>query len=332
MYIDQQSDTGKKALYKLMGAINDPGLKTTLKTTNFDPKSISEVDAKAFALPSKRQFPVNTPENTVLSKVYYDAQRPTMATADAESIGKVLDVHLGLHSIPEDTFQYKTAAEGTPEKTIESVCLLPEHNFCKVASVTDLSQASILFDAGHSNLQLSDRVEFASNFIKAAEALDAKVDSAEILKYAGMLDYDPVHTQCALELRSGMASRKGGDSSAFYKLAAALENLTEVPTVEELRKLADTIVDMDQAAGITETDYHGGIESPYGVVFSKQSNEASEVTEGESNSAQQLTKADIIGKYGDDVLEQVELADGSIDYAALDNVIKSTIGIGGAKK
>jgi len=41
-----------------------------------------------------------------------------------------------------------------------------------------------------------------------------------------------------------------------------------------------------------------------------------------------MSKADIVGQFGDDVLDIVEKKDGSIDYEALQNVARLVSGLG----
>jgi len=332
MYTDPQSDKGMKSLYKMLGSISNPELKATLKATSFDPTSVAGAPSSSYALPSKRLFPVNTPENTTLSKVYYDAQKGAMPKADVDSIGKTIDTHLALHGVPEGQFTYKEAqaAENKDEKKMKNPqYMLPKHELCKVASSLDLGPAAKLFEEGLDELQLYDRVEYARNFVKAASELGVRIKSPDILKYAGVLDFDAVHAQYALELRSGLARRKGKPTEKFNKLACALSEFAGTPTREELIKLAEVITELDKESGITEKDYArnraNGIDAPHGVVFSKLANEASEAMEGTPDNSfniENMTKADIVGKYGEDILDAVENADGTIDYEALKEAVR----------
>jgi len=315
MYTDQQSDPSKKLLYSLLGNVKDEALRTSLKGSSYDGPGMAKLPQSKFAQPGQRKFPVDTPENTALSKVYFDHQAGSMPKADADSIGKSLNVHMQLHSLPEDAFSYNTeqAMPKVAEDTPEGKYLLPEHEFCKVASKGDLAKAEVLFDSGFDQLRLSDRVTFSTNFLKTAEEFSFVVTSENIEKYAGVLDYDSMHTQYALELRSGLASRRGHSTDGYRKLAAALDSVQGKPTKKELKKLASLIEGMDKEAGIEEKDYDKTIHSPQGVVFSKVADEPSEVTENTEG----MSKADIVGKYGEGALEIVEDEDGTLNEEAV---------------
>ena len=325
MITDQQTDRSRQTLHKLLGGIADPGFKETVKSTNFDTNSLANADSTSFADPGKRMFPVNTPENAILSKVYFDGQKTAMQGTHAETIHKNLSKHLALHNIPESQFAYKTAEDTSPQEPEgleEPVYLLPEHQFCKVATERDLAVAEKVFERGVDRLQLADRVTFARNFVKVSEDLERPINSEEIMKYASMLDFDAVHTQCALEMRTGLARRRGIQEEGFRKLAQTLEKFSGEPSREELQKLAEVITDLDKQAGFTEKDYKVFIESPYGAVFARAREELSKIAEDTQDSIKTMTKSDIVGKYGADVLEMVETEDGQIDYDALKSVVQ----------
>lgn len=315
MYTDQQSDQSKKLLYGLLPNIKDKELAANLKASSYDGPALATLHQSKFALPGKRKFPVDTPENTALSKVYFDHQAPSMPKADLDSVGKSLDAHMELHGLPSESFTYNSADElpKVAEDQPEGTYLLPEHEFCKVASKEDLTKAEVLFDSGFDQLKLSDRVAFSTNFLKTAVEYSYVITSENIEKYAGMLDYDSAHTQYALDLRSGMASRRGHSSEGYRKLAAALDTVQGTPTKKSLKKLASLIEGLDKEAGILEKDYDKTIHSPQGAVFSKIANEPSEVTENTEG----MSKADIVGKYGEGALDIVEDEDGGLNEEAV---------------
>jgi hypothetical protein len=314
----------------MLGTLENQELKQKLKNITFDPGSLKDATPKAFAHPGKRMFPVNTPENTLLSKAYFDGQAQALDPTEAKTIGDNIDKHLSLHNLPGDQFIYKQAADNSTDKPVvlkEPAYMLPEFAFCKVASASDLNTARKLFHKSNSRLQLADRVEFSKNFIKVAKELKQPIRSEEIMKYAGTLDFDPVHTQCALELRSGLARRKGKSSAKFRKLASALKDFSGNPSRDELVKLAHVVTGLDEDAGISEKDYNDFIESPFGVVFTKVASEASEAMETQGKDLDKLSKAEIVGQFGDSVLDIVENPDGSIDYDALKNVDRLAKGL-----
>jgi hypothetical protein len=335
MYIDQQNDKGRKTLFSLVGDIENTELKNKLKNTHFDPNSITNAKNKDFALPGRRKFPVNTPENAILSKAYFEYQKDSIPQTEAKQIAKTLNTGLALHKVAADQFVYKQKEAQAPEKLPEletPMTLLPEYDFCKVANAQDLTMAQKMFDAGSANLCLADRVEFSKNFVKAAEDLGFNIKSEGILKHAGTLDFDAVHTAYALELRSGLANRKGNATGQYIKLAESLQQCEDTPTPEDLHKLAGVITDLDSLAGITEKDYDKGLGTPYDAVFVQKeaSTEGSDLPQlpDADTSLKGMSKADIVGQYGEDVLEIVEQPDGKVDYDALKNVMRLSKGLG----
>jgi len=335
MIIDQQADKSKAMLFLVTGKITDAALRAKLRGANIDTKKINALKDASFAYPSKRLFPVDTKDNTLLSMVYFSYQEGLLPADSVISIKRSLEVHAKLHNI-QTTFpslkantSVKVASEN--KHNIPARYLLPDKEFCKVANCKDLEVAQEMFDKDFTKLQLSDRVTFSTNFIKAARDFSAPITSVNIEKYAGVLDYNAAHTQYALELRMGMASRRGGDNSSepYHKLAEDLKGLTEKPTQDELRKLASMVEALDKHTNITEKDYDTKIHSPHGVVFCKTAEESSETTEGKS---EELTKADIIGKFGEGALDSVEEEDGTINKKALNKIQGLSKGLANANK
>ena len=327
MNIDQQTDKSKKVLYTILGTLKDTGLKARIKGATMDPKKTEALESKHFAYPMKRLFPVDTKDNTILSMAYFEHQKDALPKAEVSKIKKALDVKSRLFNIPTADFTKVAATESVDEAPAAPRFLLPERQFCKVACCEDIGKAETLFDVGFQNLDLTDRVEFATNFVKAAEEFKANFSSENIEKYAGVLDYDSAHTQYVLELRAGAVKYMGGDTTLFNKLASELSGLTDDPTHEELDGLVKIIESLDKQAGIHEKDYDRTIHSPHGAVFHKKAAESSETTEGKTS---KLSKADIVGEFGDDVLDMVEKEDGSIDYEALEKVKSLKNGLGSA--
>jgi hypothetical protein len=260
---------------------------------------------------------------------YFGYQKDRLPASEISKIQKVLDVHAKLFNIKDIKLTKKAAdsSESIQADTPKPRYLLPERNFCKVASADDVNKAEFLFDTGFLSLQLSDRVEFANNFVKAANEFNTTFKSENIEKYAGVLDYDYAHTQYVLELRAGAVKRMGGDTTMFRKLAEELSELTESPTHEELEGLVKVIETMDKTAGIKEKQYDKSIHSPQAAVFHKNATESSETTEGKDL---HMSKADIIGEFGEDILESVELEDGTIDYTELERLKNLKNGLTGS--
>jgi hypothetical protein len=103
--VDQYSDPSLRVLYCAMQNIDSAELKTALASIEIDYDSTTKCAEEQFALSRERLFPVNTRENVILSKVYFDQQRSQMSEKTAALAESRLDTYLNLHDVPDTLFK-----------------------------------------------------------------------------------------------------------------------------------------------------------------------------------------------------------------------------------
>lgn len=315
--VDQYSDPSLRVLYCAMQNIDSAELKTALASIEIDYDSTTKCAEEQFALSRERLFPVNTRENVILSKVYFDQQRSQMSEKTAALAESRLDTYLNLHDVPDTLFKYKPLAKAAAD--LEPVYLLPKYQLCKVASEADMTEAESLFTREHLNLPLPDRVEFAQTYVKLAKDYGVHRFSPTISKYAALLDTDFANTRYLLEARAAAASRSGRSGEGYLKLASALKGEITA-SKEELSNLAGVIHALDEETGLSNSKYDRKIPCAFSSVFNKEAEVAGIDDEDEEELAA-LSKAEIIARYGNGIMEEVEDEEGNIDIPRLRDLI-----------
>jgi hypothetical protein len=322
--IDQSTDTDFSVLHQVFSKLASEDLKDFLDTIVIDYDGIEKLSSDRFADQDNQRFPVDSAENTVLSKLYFDHQRDQISEKTASAIESRLDTFLDIYGIPESIFKYEDQEKTASEETMY---LLPEMGMCKVASQEDLYSLGKDFSRNYHQLDIPDRVEFSQNFFKAAAQFGAVEYPTVVAKYAAQLDTDLANTKYLLQARALLAARTGQEGSEYTKLAESLDDITDNPNTEELQKLAETIYNLDQAKGFDAPKYDRCIPCAYGSVFNKVATGESESTDNEEEyvgdkDVEKMDKATIIGTFGAGVLEEVEKEDGEIDYERLKEISK----------
>ena len=315
--IDQQSDRSQQALYQ---ALSDYSEADTIKkiAASIDSSGITKLASIEFALDDFRAFPINTTENTILSKVYFDHQKEnnlfnTKLASYLPKTENIINTHLNLFDIPSNLFERvqkemkKQAEDFTPQY------LIPSKNLCKVATAQDLTDASELFEKNIRSLDIPTRIEFSQNYVKIAMEVKHKQFSPQISKYAAELDSNLNNTRRFLELRAAAAQRKNlvKQGQEYIKLASQLGKVDEdATTKEELLKLAELIYSMDEKHGLLD---ERKMPCAYSSVFNKLADMDAVIKPQENVQAKTMSKADIIGKFGVNALSSVENQDGTIN-------------------
>ena len=335
MFYDQQTDTDFTVLHSILQKVANDTLVTTLKGISIDYDGFTKVASNMFAWESHRMFPVDTAENTILSKLYFDEQAPLLTEKTAtEHIARRLDTFLELYGVPDVLFSYKPVEKVASTSPVK-YALLPEHGV-SVSNAAELVKIGSLFSRDKARLAIPDRVEFSRNFIKAAKDLGVTDYPTDVAKYAAQLDTDLANTRYLLQMRSTLAQRMGNPGTEYTKLAEQLDTLSMEASNDVLEKLAETIYLLDKKNGFDHTRYDRHIPCAYASVFNKQAEDTSNVTlsdeERELSDLKSMSKADIIGKYGEGALDTVEEKDGEIDYDALAEIVRKVKNIEGPSK
>lgn len=264
-------------------------------------------------------FPSATARDTFLSRIYFEGQRDKIEKTAAENIEKRLDVAEALHSVPNRVNFRKAAAETGPKATI---ALLP---MCKIASKEELVQAGNDFCRDFEKLSSADRRIFARNFVKTAKVTHVGIpDTIKLYACENVEARKDLADQVLLR-KTAMEGSCGSDCG----FGALYENLRQIDPaslkITELYKIARLLDSADNFYGIREKGPGRTIPDAWHSVFQiKQAEIATPAVSVES-----MTKAEIISRFGEGVLEEVENGEGEIDRAKLRNLLQM---VGGEKR
>lgn len=301
---DQTTDRSGAVLTKIASRMSDRKLAALALDTLFDhERKFSKVAS----------FPVDSAKDVLLSRIYFEGQREKIATDQAKAIDERLSTYEALY----DLHAKPSFVESGQVKTAQTCYgLLP---MCKIASKEELVQAGNDFSAEFGKLDLAERRIFALNFVKAAADLDAELPDEIRLHSLQGTEANPALPEY-LHMRKLALDRQGKDSSAFAALHSQISeaDITRY-TPAGLAKLAEAIDEADAASGLRESGSGKTIPDAWHSVFRiKVAEDTAENTPTES-----LSKADIVGRYGEGILEEVENKDGEIDQTRLKKILGS---------
>lgn len=322
---DQRTDRSGAVLVKIAKRMNDQNLAESAMNLLFS------MDRKA-PLDKTASFPTDTPEDTLLSRIYFEGQREKFAADMAAKIDSRLRTFEILHGVEADVSMRPLEKKASGEQKCFE--LLPQ---CKVACVNDLVQAGRDFSSGYRGLASHERVTFAENFVKVAFDMGADVPE-EIKLYAGVDVVPRPDMAEQILLRKVAMDRMGEDSSGYAVLATQLRQCdVNSFSREELRKLASAISFADEACDLEGGKLGKTIPDAWHSVMRVKTAEevmaeakcAGDRARTAEEVASSMGKADVIGRFGPGVLEELEDADGNIDTSRLAELIEL---FGGAKQ
>lgn len=306
---DQNSDKSRKRLYGLARSLPEKTAALVLKTASNHTGGNSN-----YAWPEAQMFPTSSAEDTLLSRAYFTGQREKIAAETASAIDERLSAAEALYGM-DNRFTKRPVVKIAHTKTAE---LLDGRYY--VDGIAALRDAGKEFQEKYARLNMDDRIEFACNFIKTA--LDWGAEDAipsMALVYSGFSGTDKDTLCNHLMMRKAACLRSGKDGSAYEMLAEHLK-LAELDesTAMEKAALADAIHKLDDANGFTAEKYDRVMPDAYRIVFNKTAEESKP-----DEPAEQLPdKADLIGRYGEGVLDIVEDDEGNLIPEAVREVMK----------
>jgi len=321
---DQNSDVSFKKIAEIYITSGNAELEEALSSVTVTREPLEKIASSLFADSDNRKFPVTDRDNVLLSSVYFNSQRDSFSSEYIQKVGSTLETFRNLYNIPEKVVTIsisKTASENANPM----VEILPSLGIVTRATPTDMKLAETIFDRDYKNLNVTERVEFAKNFVKIATDYGIPVTSKTVAKYASQLDTDFVSTTMFIEARGHAAARKGSDPGEFFKLASMLAEYDEKEKDQYREKIAEILQSLDEQHGFDSPKYDNSFPDAYATVFNKEA-EMDNTEESSDDKLKKMTKSDIVGKYGDGVLEEVEGDDGEIDYEALAKIIRLSKG------
>lgn len=264
---DQYHDPAYGTLYHLLK--DRPVVADFVKHAELDGDKAETLPDTAFAWPARRLFPIDTPENTVLSSLYREKVAAVPADVDellkqAQEIYGVKPLLVAAQQQAQQAQQVKTAALQD-----DAVYLLPQHHRLRVKTAADVKIAEKLLLEQYPRLNLEDRAEGFINLVKVARDKGVALEP-ETHRMAGMT---VCTTKIAMDLIESrrMATQQPLFQEAYTKLASAIRQ-TGRPLIsdrDELITLADTVAKLDKEAGLDKL-YDKKIVDPIRTVFNTE--------------------------------------------------------------
>lgn len=304
---DQYTDRSGAVLVKIASRMADKKLASLAIDTLYNMERPLQKEAT---------FKTSTAKDTLLSRIYFEGQREKIATDQAEAIAKNLDLYETLHGLEHVKVAFLKQPQGQVKVAAEAnaIELLPD---CKIASEEELIQAGKDFSREHGELSMPDRRAFAENFFKVASLMDVEIPDSVKLYAEKFVEGRPDIAESVL-LRKVAMERQGRGTGGYDVL---YENLRQMDTqklpVEDLHKIAMALDQADTKYNLYENKFSATIPDAWHTVFQVKMAEEHD----RKADAAGMNRADIIGQFGEGVLEDVEDEDGNIDRDRLAEII-----------
>ena len=244
MHFDQFSDPSFKHLFNL--ACVYPEMVRLAERADMDFEKNAQRSDEAFAWRDRRLFPIDTCEQAILSRLYMEKQAHI-----PDSVKVQCDKALDIYGVKLD-LTVKTASEPEPQGR----------------SATEVRQTADALVANNRVLGVEEKAKLAAALVKEAVDLGVPLPSL-VLRSAGTTMMDSARLKDWIEARKE-ATEDPLMKEAFEKLAAVVDTQPAlVGERNELLKLADTLAELDQAAGL-ERHYGKRLPDPLESVFNTE--------------------------------------------------------------
>ena len=290
-YIDQTSDKSGATIVKLASRMEDQDLAKRVLNVFFDPNRDREHEGQ-----------MKTAEDTLLSSVYFEGQKHNLPYAEVERMQTKLAALKTLFEIRENFSMRPEKIKKTASEFVES----PRQTMKKIAE--------ILVDRHGNGETYGTCSKAAALYTKLASEVGEDVpDSIKLYsldgleKNAHIIDNIRLHKYACL--RNGLNHKA---YTAFMKQANAIGN----DDVVSLRKLALAIDNMDADCNIRNTI--SGKHVPNGLETVFQVKQAQVKTaEEQDDQTKNMDKAQIVARFGENSLNEIENPDGTINQDRL---------------
>ena len=261
---DQYHDPAYGTLYHLLQ--DRPAVAAFIKHAELDDNRGDTLPDTAFAWPQRRLFPIDTPENTVLSSLY--REKVAAVPADVDQLLKQAQEVYGVKLLLEAARQQAQQAQQvkTAAAQDDAIYLLPSVHRLRVKTAADVKVAEKLLLEQYPRLSLEDRAEGFINLAKVARDKGVTLEPATH-RMAGMTVCTTKVATDLIEARR-MATKQPLFQQAYEKLALALKQSGRetIHDRDELVTLADTVAKLDKEAGLDRL-YDKKIIDPIRTVF-----------------------------------------------------------------
>ncbi len=237
---DQYHDPSFAVLHHLLKG--SPNVAEFVKHAELDETKVAELPDRMFAWPARRLFPIDTPENTVLSSMYREKCAAVPAEVD-DNLQRAQEVY----GVKELLLTVKTAE--APPPITEDDFLLPQHKRLLVKCAADVKKAEEILLEQYPRLGIEDRATGFINLVKKAQDFNVTLEP-KTHQMAGMT---VCTTKVAMDLIEARrcATQDPLFQTAYVKLAAALQGRGEtLQDRDELLELAQAVARVDKLAGL----------------------------------------------------------------------------------
>lgn len=252
-FVDQFSDSSFKVLY---AAFSDhPETEPLIKSASIDSDENEARSGSSFAWPEMRLFPIDSPDQAVLSKLYMSKQ----AGIPAE-VAKRCDDALAIYEI-DLPLQEKVASD----EHLNDKYLLPDQKKYLVNSPAAVKMAEEMMVRQRRNFDTDTQVSMAVTLVKQAADLGVRPNT-NTLSHAGLTMSDTGVLCDWVEARATATDNKIC-KEAYTKMASVIGHRSGLESNrEELVKIACALQELDEMAGLTK-HYGRKLPDPMTTVF-----------------------------------------------------------------
>lgn len=236
-----------------------------------------DLEKSAYAWEEAGLFPIHTPEDTLLSALYYEKQAQKLPEDVADKIGEKIVKALRVHGVDHI---FRKIAKDLAEKERRE---LPDSAFGLVIKdpktgkkirkypmpdAEHVRKAIQFFKKHYQDYPEEWRVQIAKKIVKRAKKFGVEVQDEIVLKYAGIGKSDLKKTaELIREYRVYPLADNELAKKAYEKVAEAFEKFAEeeVPS-KELEKTINALYELDKMFGV---DYRK-LPSPRFIVYNEK--------------------------------------------------------------
>lgn len=260
MIRDQYHDPAYGMLFHLLQ--DKPEVTEFVKHAELDEEKASALPDSAFAWPERRLFPIDTPQNTVLSSLYREKTAAVPAEVD-DALRRAQEVY-GVNDVLTRAREQEKVAQEQRAKNDEPVFLLPRLGKLRVKTAADVKIAEEKLLEQYPRLSIEDRAEGFINLTKVARVLGVGLQP----KTHQMAGLTVCTTKTAMDLIEARrcATKEPLFQQAYSKLASAFKGRDTITDRDELVKVANALARLDRQAGIDHR-YDKTVPDPIQTVF-----------------------------------------------------------------
>lgn len=254
-FVDQFSDPGFQVLNSCLQSF--PTIDGFIKNAELNPEENDARSGHAFAWPERRMFPIDSPDQAALSRLYMAKQ----AGIPGDVIG-ACDKALSIYGV-EFPFQQEKLAEVEDDSNY----LLPQIKRFSVKTAEDVTLGAEAIVRNQRRMSVHDQAQASMNLVKKAVEHNERVP-ALMLKLAGMTVCDTQVLRDWLDARA-LKTQDPQIGFGFAKMAEMAAYPGFITDRSELIKLAEVIEELDEAAGLRPL-YGQKLPNPLETVFNTE--------------------------------------------------------------